>query len=227
MGVCNSDTGRFEGTLWACVEEEEGLDTGLSFCDWGWGFDVRMGMSRATGSVVASWSCEKTQVVRLQCWTSGHFVFLNSPRLENMTDSPQTLLPTIKERDSGKFNLRSRSAASRAKRHSLVAEHSLAGSGGLVRDPPLGVHYNLISGYEARAYYKRAGFHQHVRTLTVTIILQLPMRSEICILSGAALQTVTNSEQGGHGHLWIGYIPRSFWRTVFCPQRRANERREG
>ena len=86
--VCNSDAGRFEGTSWVCMEEDEGLCTGFSFRGRGWGFDAWMGMSRAAGSVVAFESWEKTQAVRLQCCMSGHFVFSNSPRLENMTVSP-------------------------------------------------------------------------------------------------------------------------------------------
>jgi len=98
VGVCNSDAGRFEGTVWAREEEEDGLGPGFSFC--GWGFDAWMGMSRATGSTGVSRSCEKTQVARLQFCMSGHFVFLNSPRLENMAVSPRTR-PSTDNREEG------------------------------------------------------------------------------------------------------------------------------
>lgn len=81
--VCNSDAARFEGIVRVCREEEdEGVGFGCSLC--GWGFGVWMGMLRAADSAGASRLCEKRQVIRSQFWTSGHLVFLNNPRFENI-----------------------------------------------------------------------------------------------------------------------------------------------
>ena len=52
--VCNSDAGRFEGTVWVCREEDEEACFVFSFWSWGWDLDAYMGMFKAAGSVGAS-----------------------------------------------------------------------------------------------------------------------------------------------------------------------------
>ena len=102
--VCNSDAARFEGTVRVCEVDDDGIGFGLSFCGWGCGFGTWIGILSAGGSAGASWLCEKRQLVRLQLWISGHLVFLNSPRLENMMVSPRARSPqpTIEEEEMGK-----------------------------------------------------------------------------------------------------------------------------
>lgn len=116
MVVRSSDAGRFEGTVWVCSEEDDGVGFALSFCGWGWGFGAWIGMSSAAGSVGASGLCEKMQEARLQFWMSGHLVFLNSPRLENMAVGPRTRPTTANNRGEewGEFNLRDSESALKA-----------------------------------------------------------------------------------------------------------------
>ena len=52
--VCNSDAARFEGTVWVCKAEDEGVGFIFSLWGWGWGFDAWMGMLRAGGSAGVS-----------------------------------------------------------------------------------------------------------------------------------------------------------------------------
>jgi hypothetical protein len=92
--VCVQDAARFEGTVLDQREEEEGEGCGFSFCTWG--FETRIGMSKAAGSAEASGLCEKRQVVRLQFWMSGHLVFLNSPRLVNIAVVLRTRLGAVR-----------------------------------------------------------------------------------------------------------------------------------
>ena len=92
--VCVSEAARFEGIVWDRREEEEGEGCCFSFCILG--FETRTGMSKAVGSAGASGLCEKRQVVRLQFWTSGHLVFLNSPRLVNIAVVLRTRLGTVR-----------------------------------------------------------------------------------------------------------------------------------
>ena len=92
--VCVSEAARFEGIVWDQREEEEGEGCCFSFCILG--FETRTEMSKAGGSAGASGLCEKRQVVRLQFWTSGHLVFLNSPRLVNIAVVLRTRLGTVR-----------------------------------------------------------------------------------------------------------------------------------